>query len=120
MLGGGMISTAIKHSRIDEARNGIHEVQTQMSQFKRELSDVQKSIEIRIDIGELASFADFFFDGLITDWIVQSRIADSLLQTKNAKNTIAQAVKELENLKAITDSKLVMLKEKRAHLIEHT
>lgn len=120
ILGGGLISTAIKHSRIDDARSGVHNVQTKMSQFKRELADVQKSIELKIDVGELATFADFFFDGLIIDWIVQSKIVDSLEQSIQAKKLIAQAIIELENLKRITQSKVSDLQKKRALLIERT
>jgi hypothetical protein len=118
IMGGGLISTAIKHSRIDDARSGVNDVQVKISQFKRELADVRKNVELQIDIGELASFADFFFDGLIVDWIVQSRIVDSLEQSKKAKNIIAQVVKELERLKEITQNQNYGLKEKRALLIE--
>lgn len=120
MFGGGLISTAIKHSRIDDARSGVNDVQAKMSRFKRELSDVQKNVNIQIDIGELASFADFFFDGLIVDWIVQSRIEDSLAQSKRAKGMIAQVLRDLENSKRIAESKLTNLQEDRAHLIERT
>lgn len=120
MFGGGLISTAIKHSRIDDARSGVNDVQAKMSRFKRELSDVQKNVDIQIDIGELASFADFFFDGLIVDWIVQSRIEDSLAQSKRAKGMIAQVLRDLENSKKIAESKLTNLQEDRARLIERT
>ncbi|RPJ27195.1 MAG: hypothetical protein EHM33_08835 [Chloroflexi bacterium] len=120
MLGGGLISTAIKHSRIDDARSSVDDVQKNISQFKRELADVRKSVDIQIDIGELASFADFFFDGLIVDWIVQSKIEDSLTQSQKAKSMIIRAVNELESLKMITESKRADLQEKRALLIEHT
>ena len=120
VLGGGPISTAMKHSRIDEARNDISDIQTKMSRFTRELADVRKSVDLHIDIEEFASFADFFFDGLIVDWIVQSKIVDSLEQSNNAKGMIVQAVKELEGLKQIAQNKKSDLQEKRAMLIERT
>jgi len=119
-LGGEFLATAIKHSKIDDARKGINDVQTKMSQFTRELADVRKSVELQIDITELASFADFFIDGLIVDWIVQSKIVDSLEQSKKAKDIIVQAVKELEGLKEITKIKNSNLQEKRALIIENT
>ena len=120
MLGGGLISTAIKHSRIDEARQGIEAVQAKMSQFKRELADVREHIELQIEIGELAYFADLFFDGLITDWIVQSRIEDSRRQAEGAKDTIARALRELERLQAQTEDRLREVREKRERLLERT
>jgi hypothetical protein len=120
MIGGGLISTAIKHSRIDEARKGIEAVEAKMSQFKRELADVRKHIDLQIDISELAYFADLFFDGLITDWIVQSRIEDSRRQAEAAKDTIARALRELESLQAQTEARLHDVREKRERLLERT
>ena len=120
MIGGGLISTAIKHSRIDEAQKGIEAVQAKMSQFKRELADVRKHIDLQIDISELAYFADLFFDGLIADWIVQSRIEDSRRQAEAAKDTIARALRELESLQAQTEARLHEVREKRERLLEHT
>jgi hypothetical protein len=118
LLGGGLISTAMKHSRIDDARKDIHDVEAMMSRFKRELADVQKSVDLQIDIGEFTSFADYFFDGLIVDWIVQSKIVDSLERSKQARDTIVQVVKDLESLKISSQNKISDLQEKRAALIE--
>jgi len=53
----------------------------------------------RIPYNSYCPLADFFFDGLIIDWVVQSKIVETLERTKNAKNMIAQAVKELEGIK---------------------
>jgi hypothetical protein len=118
LLGGGLIATAIKHSRIDDARRSISDVQKKMSQFKRELADVQNNIELQVDIGDLEYFADFFLDGLIVDWIVQSKIVGSLEQSRGAKDVVAQAVEELENVKTMIRSNINELREKRAHLLE--
>ena len=118
LLGGGFISTAMKHSRIDAAQENIHEIQGMLGRFKRELADVQKKVELRLDIDEFTSFADYFFDGLIVDWIVQSKIVESLERSKNAKNMIVQAVKQLEHLRITAQDKNNDLQEKRALLIE--
>jgi hypothetical protein len=120
MLGGGFISTAIKHSRIDEARNGVQYVQTKMNQFKRELADVQKTIDLSINIGELATFADYFFDDLIFDWIVQSKIVDSLDRSRQARELINQTIGKLENHYRDSQGKVRDLQQKRTLLIERT
>jgi chromosome segregation ATPase len=118
LLGGGILSTAVKHNRIDEAREGIHALQAQISQFKRELADVRERIELKIDIGAFETFADFFFDGLIVDWVVQSRIVASLERTKEARDMFSQAAAELEDLKRKAQKKQSDLLEKRTQLIE--
>ncbi len=99
MLGGGFISDMIKHSHIDDARNSVTSVQKKISQFKRELADVGKDTEIQINVGDLASFADFFLDGLIFDWIVQSKIEDSLAQSNTARTIITHTIGKLETLR---------------------
>jgi len=118
MLGGGLIATAIKHSRIDEARDHIHDVQAGISRFQRELADVQQYIDINIEISGFESFADYFFDGLIMDWIVQSKIEDSLSRAQDARTMIEQVIQQLESLRNTTESKSMELQEKKATLIE--
>lgn len=118
MLGGGLISTAIKHSRIDDARISIHEVEASMSRFRRELSDVRESIDLQINIEQFESFADYFFDGLIVDWIVQSKIVDSLERCKQGMVGLGKAVAELENLKRGVQGQVRKLTEQRKRLIE--
>lgn len=120
MLGGGFIATAAKHSRIDEARGHIHEVQAGMSRFKRELADVQNNIDIHIAIGEFDYFADFFFDGLIMDWIVQSKIADSLSRARAARDMVGKAISRLEASRTMTQTQSHELQQKRILLIEQT
>ena len=119
LLGGDLIATAVKHSKIDDARDGIDEVQAKMSQLTRELADIQKSADLKIDITEFETFADFFMDGLIFDWIVQSKIVDSLDRSKNVKDSILQLVNELEALKETAQNEITELQEEHAHLIEH-
>ena len=120
MLGGGFLSTAIKHSRIDDARDAVEDVQAKMSRFTRELADVRRSTEIKIEIDDLDIFADYFFDGLIMDWIVQSKIRNSLEQSMLAQKRIAKAVEELEKLRVEVQSQAQRLNEQRASLIEQS
>jgi hypothetical protein len=79
LLGGGMIATWAKHSRIDEARVHAHAAQRALDRFAREMKDVPGYREqaLVVEIGEFMKFADFLFDGLIADWCVQQRIDTS-------------------------------------------
>ncbi|AKB37686.1 hypothetical protein MSSAC_3096 [Methanosarcina siciliae C2J] len=79
ILGGGLITTAIKHSRIGDAREQIAAVQKNLNSLQRELGDIKKidPDEVKINIGGLATFADYAFDGLVVDLIVQSRINEA-------------------------------------------
>lgn len=77
MLGGGMISTVIKHDHIDDARDQVSQAQLALSRLRTELADVEMVEGPVVSIGEFATFADYFFDGLIADWVVQDGIHDA-------------------------------------------
>lgn len=96
LLGGGLISTIAKHSAIDEANSRAREVQHQLKTFRKELSDVNEFTEIEVNISAFASFADFFLDGLIADWFVQSRINESIGYVEEANGSIESIVRDLE------------------------
>ncbi|SHF86522.1 AAA family ATPase [Ornithinibacillus halophilus] len=97
IVGGGMISTAIKHDHIDKASSNIHIAQYRMRNFQKELLDVDESIKIDVDISSLLKFADFFFDDFISDWMVQGRIKDSLDQTLSGFATVKRVMDKLTN-----------------------
>jgi chromosome segregation ATPase len=120
MLGGGLISTAVKHSRINSARESIHQVQQQLRVFQRELADVGSKTDIEINIGSFATFADYLFDGLIVDWIVQSKINQSLESTIKVSERIRIVLAQLQNSYQDTQTKLNNLEQKKIVLIEQT
>lgn len=119
MFGGGLLATAAKHSRIDDAKRQVNEVQRLIRMFNKELLDVNISTDIKINIGSFDTFADYFFDGLISDWIVQSKINDSLNNvnnvSRNLNKTLSTLTKELHDL----NLKLEGLQKEIHNLIEN-
>ncbi|WP_422487098.1 hypothetical protein [Gudongella sp. DL1XJH-153] len=95
LLGGGLISNIAKHSAIDEANSRAREVQHKLRTFRKELSDVNEFTNIEVNISAFASFADFFLDGLIADWFVQSKINDSISHVEDANRSIESIVHNL-------------------------
>jgi hypothetical protein len=118
MLGGGIVSTAIKHSKIDDARRYIYEVQNGIGQFQRELADVGQSVLLDIELSGFESFADYFIDGLIFDWVVQSRIIDSLARCEQVYREISSLVTKLERHRDAVQKKIDEHVKKRERLIE--
>ncbi|QAY65694.1 hypothetical protein [Paenibacillus protaetiae] len=78
MLGGGFLSTAMKHSRIDEAQDSVYEAQYLLKELRSELSDLKRTTDIEVNLSDRAQFADYFFDGFIVDWIIQDKIKSSI------------------------------------------
>jgi DNA repair exonuclease SbcCD ATPase subunit len=97
LVGGGLIVTAVKHSKIDKAKAAIHEVQSRMGRFQRELADLRTRPDspLRIEISSFEKFADFLIDGLIFDWIVQSKIRKSLDAALEARGKMEAVLREL-------------------------
>ena len=118
MLGGGLISSLVKHDRIDDARDSVEHVQVELLRFKRELADVHQSSEIRVDITSLERFADLFLDGLIIDWVVQSKINQSLEEAVKMRFHIVDIVDTLNNRKLSALQVLEALNNKKSGLVE--
>lgn len=93
ILGGGLISGLLKHSRIKDASKCIENAKHDMRDFEQELGDIRDIEGLRIEIGDFLTFADFFFDGLIADIFVQSKI-------KDAKNQIDTAISHVDRILA--------------------
>jgi hypothetical protein len=97
MLGGGIIATSIKHSHIDASRNASHKVQQAIRNFERELRDVNIQTNISTDISGFLTFSDYFFDGLIVDWLVQDKIKNALNRAYYLSEYAQNLVWKLEN-----------------------
>jgi len=118
MLGGGFLATAVKHSRIDDARSLAYDVQKLLREFRYELEDVDAYIELDVNIGSFETFADYFFDGLISDWIVQSRINDSLNNSLMMRDNIDDILSRLSRKLDEAQKKSVSMEQEKKHIIE--
>lgn len=117
-MNGGLISTHIKHEHIDTARGYIHSANRQMESFKKELEDLKRTIHVDIEIGATLTIADYFFDGLIADWLVQGKIVQAKTYTNNALRQIKPVVKQLSEEVSRVEMELEQLKQSRVSLIE--
>ncbi len=91
ILGGGLISGIAKHSKINSASSHMEAAKQDLKRFQRELKDVTVYTDVNINVGDFLTFADFFFDGLIADFMVQSKISD-------AKSQVEQAIRHVESI----------------------
>ena len=74
--------------------------------------------EVAIEIGSFASFADYFFDGLIADWIVQSRISSSLDRAVRMQRNVQATMARLDWMRQEAQEKASNVEEERRALIE--
>ena len=96
MFGGGLFSTIIKRSKMDDAQSLIETAKTDLMIFQKELKDVNIPLSLRVEVGSFLSFADFFFDGFVADYLVQSKITDAKSQVSDAIYRVEQLLRELK------------------------
>ena len=96
MFGGGMFSTIMKRSKMDDAQSHMESAKSDLKRFQKELKDVDIPLDLRMEVGSFLSFADFFFDGFVADYLVQSKISDAKEQVSDAIIRVEQILSELK------------------------
>lgn len=118
MLGGGLIATAIKHDRIDEAQQEAHAAQQALAALRRELKDVHINFDAQgIRVDGFARFADYFFDGLIADWAVQGRINDSLAGVRRTREQVSALMARLRQQVHSAEAELAAARQERQDFV---
>ncbi len=98
MLGGGLLTTLIKRSKMKDADTLVQQARSALKRFQKELMDVENIPDFRIETGDFLTFADYFFDGIVADWLVQSKINDARRQVENAIVKVNYVMGQLQNL----------------------
>lgn len=96
MLGGGLLADIMKHSKMNDASAYMEEAKRDLLVFQKELQDVQETIDLKVDVDGFLTFADFFFDGIIMDYMVQSKIAEARKQIEQAIPLVEGLVNDLK------------------------
>lgn len=98
MLGGGFFATIFKHGKLDQAQAEMEEARSALRRFSRELADIDRVINVDLNIGDFLRFADYFFDGFIADWMVQSKIREAQRQVQQARQQVNNIRNQLWNM----------------------
>ena len=94
MLGGGFFTDNDSNTpKYQEASSYIEQAKKDVADFQRELRDDRYNDKISMEIGSFLTLADFFFDGLVADYFVQSKISD-------AREEVQEAIRRVEEILA--------------------
>ena len=115
--GGGIITHMAKHSHLDEAQDLVSELQSKLRRFKTELADIQISANMQVNIDGFLRFADYFFDGLFTDWAVGDKISQSYSSVSSTKSQISRMLDKLSSMEYAADQEIASLKAQLNDLI---
>ncbi|EMI17707.1 hypothetical protein RMSM_05375 [Rhodopirellula maiorica SM1] len=118
MFGGGMLTTMAKHSKIDTAKDQARIAQRRLLRFEEELADADERLQVSLQIDGFSKFADYFFDGLISDWIVQTKISKARAECSSIISRVKAAVRACQNRRESVESEIKSLTESKRNLIE--
>ncbi|WP_246938697.1 hypothetical protein [Bacillus pinisoli] len=115
IFGGGILATALKHNHLDDAKSYMQDAQFLAKKLHKELEDIGPEFTETIELSYLTKFADYFFDGLITDWVIQNQITDSLEQVKAYNDHLLAIVRRIHaaQLRVITQINNLDLEKKQ-------
>ena len=92
--GGGMLASSVKHHHAEEASRSIAAAQHDLVEFASALRDPGALTGLRADlgVGGLTRGLDIWFDNLVTDWSVRSRIKDAAGRVDAALAAVREAL----------------------------
>ena len=96
ILGGGMVSSIVKHSKMSSANECVEQANRDLKRFAKELRDVDED-GLYVQAGSLASTMDIFFDNVFSDFIVQNRINEARGEIDRMIGRIERTVWDLKN-----------------------
>ena len=99
VLGGGFIVDLIKHSKLNNAKVSMDRVNYLLQELKRVLGGISMPGDYSMNVGGIATFADFFFDSGIVDVYMTAKIMSSLNEVRNLKNRCYELRSRLSNLR---------------------
>ena len=99
VLGGGLITDLIKHSKLNNAKLSMERVNYLLQELKRVLGGISMPGDYSMNVGGFETFADFFFDSGIVDVYMTAKIMSSLNEVRNLKNRCYELRQRLSNIR---------------------
>ena len=99
VLGGGLITDLIKHSKLSNAQGAMDRVNYLLQELRRVLGGISMADDYSMRVDGFLTFADFFFDSGIVDVYVTAKIMNSLSEVRNLKNRCYELRQRLSNIR---------------------
>ena len=99
VLGGGLITDLIKHSKLNNAKSSMDRVNYLLQELRRALGGISMAGDYSMNVSGFATFADFFFDSGIVDVYMTAKIMSSLNEVRNLKNRCYELRSRLSNIR---------------------
>lgn len=128
ILGGGLLADSIKHSRMSDARNRVHNAHNNIQQAKYEYPDIPALRGAYVE--EMSFFWDGFMDNIFSDIAAREKIHRSresvrqaLIDASDAEQWLGNKIKDVNNQftnlnQQIEETKKELIKERKRMISE--
>ena len=99
ILGGGHFTSLMKHSKMEDASPEMQQISELTRQLNNELRSVVVPTGFQASTSTLAKVADVFFDDIIAETYVQSKISSNLKQLRKLQSKLKELKAELYRMK---------------------
>lgn len=107
-----------KKRSIDRAMRILPKARHSLNIFMRELRDLgENQVQVKLNPIQFDKFTDFFFDNLISDWIVQQRIVSTLNDVNGTETALRRILMSLNQEHLNVENQIQKLIEKRENLV---
>ena len=86
VLGGGLIVDLIKHSKLNNAKVSMSNVNNLLQELQRVLGGISMPGDYSMQVNGVLTFADFFFDSGIVDVYMTAKIMNSLTEVRKLRD----------------------------------
>ena len=87
-FGGSLLISIVKHSKIEETLQVLEEAKKNVRRFQLQLKTIELPIGMKKDVGIFVSFATFFLDGTVENYLIKERVHDVTEQLDDAVEMI--------------------------------
>ena len=110
MMGGDLIATMAKRSRMSDASNALNSIKIMLNKYNSELNDLSEDISVSLNLDSFSGFMDYFFDNFFTDYFIQGKINSALDSSIDLKNKVINIQNKLTDKLKVSEKNLENLK----------
>ena len=100
IMGGGLFTNLAKHAKLNKASDAMNQLNGLLQQLNGVLQRIVIPTDFSMNTNTFATFADFFFDGIVADTYMQSKIVSSLKQVRQLQEKLHSLESQLVRLRA--------------------
>jgi len=103
---------------IDRARNLTFQIKHHLNLFDQELRDVGAQLEMNVDTSAFTNFTDYFFNNIITDWILNQQLTNAIGSAQAAREYIYDVLQAVQNRLDASKQAIVKYDKERNQILE--